>query len=218
MAGWWREPHKVAWALVAVLAAWALLFDRSSSSDDDDTPRTETTVTVEAFDAIEALGDIEMEIHVGSDESGLHFEGGDLDRLSTRVEGGKLIIDAKGASDVGAVIHTKALKRVVSATSGKTEVHGVEGDALTLVLNGSGKLEVDGMVSALSLELNGSGKIDAEKVTCESASAVLNGSGKIEVAEPSTLAVTIAGSGKVVHGGSPTVTQTINGSGKVAHR
>jgi hypothetical protein len=216
----WFHPRNFPWLLIAIAASVALLVDRvqAAADDDDDGGHTQLTLTVAPFTEVETKGDVELEIHANSDEPSIHVEGGNLHHIDASVEGDKLVIDGRGASNVKVVLHLAELRRVKTSGSSTTELHGVDGDTLDLVLDGSGGIDVDGTAHSVNIEVNGSGNVDAEQLACDRAEVTLNGSGYVAVAEPKAITATIHGSGRIVHGGSPQVTQRIAGSGEVAAR
>jgi hypothetical protein len=127
------------------------------------------------------------------------------------------------------------LDRFTMAGSGSMELGRLQRDTLSLRVEGSGALDVQGQAAHLDLKLDGSGRADLGQLSAGDAKIAINGSGAITTAAISgdvglriagsgkamvgdvgkTADIAIAGSGLASLGRVETVTTKITGSGTV---
>ena len=162
--------------------------------------------------------------------------------IETRVEGGRLVIDARGCINTSsrqpmrAFITYRDLGEIELRGSGDVTVttqiarerlnlsiHG-SGDLrvpvavrqLELEVFGSGDVHLSGQTGSGEIELAGSGDIEATKLRAGSMRVRLNGSGDVEVTVSNELDAVVNGSGDVTYRGNPKkVRRSVNGSGSV---
>lgn len=101
------------------------------------------------------------------------------------------------------------------SSSGRVSAIIVDGVDLDVVLSGSGRIELSGMMEVAEYSLNSSGGIDALDLEIQDVDATNTGSGNIYVWATDLLDATITGSGDIIYRGDPALTIRITGSGKV---
>ena len=164
----------------------------------------------------------------------------DLEKISTKVEGGELKIYTKNNNTrlgkVKVMVTLKELNEVSLAGSGnvvfksdlKTEEFEIElsgsGDItcpnitakeVEISLSGSGNINMGG-ISEEELEVNiaGSGNIDCANLKAKEVQVNIAGSGDVKVWATDELGSNIVGSGSVYYKGNPLVEAVTSGSGK----
>lgn len=101
------------------------------------------------------------------------------------------------------------------SSSGLVQAVIVDGSLVSVILSGSGKVELAGDAVVAEYTLSSSGRVDALDLEVPAVDATSTGSGKIFVWAVDILDATITGSGDIIYRGSPTVATTITGSGTV---
>jgi len=209
-----------------IVLAVSGVFDGSSSS---------TTVTgsgvaasqarhVAAFTKLDLAGGNKVTVVIGSRQS--VFVNGDdnlLRRVTTRVDGGRLVIETDGAlttrSPMSMAITVPPLEAIVLSGSGTIVVQNIHSQRLTLRLSGSGVLRARGTVTRLDVSLSGSGDAQLGHLVAHDARAVVSGGGRILLTATHTLHAAVPGRGAIVYGGNPAqVTRSITGTGAITKR
>ncbi|MFC9917329.1 head GIN domain-containing protein [Agromyces binzhouensis] len=208
------------------------------------TPGDTRTETREIGDAsgVVLRGAGDMTIRLGEAPS-LTVTGGEnvLDRLTTEVEGDRLVIDVQrgpivvGARDLVFDITLTSLESVLISGSGDVTAEFGDADEVALEIRGSGEIETDeldatsvrasisgsgsivpsGTTEDLQIQVDGSGDVDASALRADSARVVLSGSGEISVDASDSLEVVLSGSGTVRYSGRPEIRSTVSGSGEI---
>jgi hypothetical protein len=169
----------------------------------------------------------------------------DIDEVSTRLSGDKLVIRYKNLrflsnDEVNVYITVPELSELDVSGSGKAAViDPLRSESLSLLVSGSGRLitsEVNvenldskisgsgnitlggGKVSDADIYISGSGSMNADAVTVESMDVNVSGSGNCSCNVSRTLDANISGSGNVVYRGNPGVNAKISGSGHVREK
>jgi hypothetical protein len=106
---------------------------------------------------------------------------------------------------------------VVVSGSGNIEMD-LECADLRSRVSGSGDIELSGQCEEADLSISGSGSIGGKDLNCKNARILISGSGDIELNVASYLDVSISGSGDVTYGGQPKVKSRISGSGEINHK
>ena len=162
--------------------------------------------------------------------------------IETRVEQGRLIIDARGCINTSArqpmraFVTYRDLGEIEIRGSGDVVVNGqIQRERLSISVHGSGdvraamavrQLDLDifgsgdvflsGQAGTGEIELSGSGDIEATKLRAGSARVRVNGSGDVELTVTNELDAVVNGSGDVTYRGNPKkVRRIVNGSGSV---
>lgn len=203
------------------------------------------TREVSGFSAVQLgwLGD--LAITQGNTE-GLTIEAEDniLPLISTRVDGGILIIELVDSASEGAVIPTQSVKynlqvkdlksidlsgagnisapaleseklRLTLGGAGKVDLKQVKTQELEATSSGAGSLTLEGIADSQSVNMSGLGNYSAEDLQSNDAVVAISGAGNATVWTAKTLDVNISGAGSVSYYGSPEVTQSISGVGSV---
>ncbi len=140
--------------------------------------------------------------------------------LSTSVENRSLTISADESystrNKVEIRLETPVLRGVVLNGSGKVDVDSVTTDDLALRVNGSGCIRAKGNVKNLAGAINGSGELRLADLEARRCAVTLNGSGDANVHVLDSLNAQVNGSGSVTYSGSPdNVSSVVNGSGDI---
>ena len=175
---------------------------------------------VQPFAAVELAGANTVVVHVGAPQS-VDVTGDDnlVDRVTTTVRDGRLVIDDRGSFTTKAPMHVAvsvpSLDGVELGGAGTVTVEGVTTDDFSSELTGNGTLVVSGTVQRLTAALAGAGTLDLHSLVATDATAQLQGTGTIRVHATSTLDATPTGTGTILYRGDPTVTMRSRGTGTV---
>jgi hypothetical protein len=102
---------------------------------------------------------------------------------------------------------------IESTGSSEISAAALNGDALTVIVSGSGDVELAGNVDRQEVLVSGSGSYLGGDLSSAVATVTVSGSGDATVHATEQLDVTITGSGEVGYVGTPQLTQQIRGSG-----
>jgi hypothetical protein len=184
-------------------------------------PASETR-DVAAFAAVDLAGSNNVTIHVGGRQAVVVSADDNLvDHVTTRVEGGKLIIGTTSGSfttktPMNVDVTVPALHAVTLSGSGRVVADGIDAERMTVALPGSGILRASGTVTTLAVDHSGSGDAQLGGLVASDVRAVLGGSGRIVVTATKSLDATVTGSGAIFYRGDPAqVTTSVTGSGVV---
>jgi hypothetical protein len=182
----------------------------------------------------------DLTISEGEPSLTIHAPAGILDRLTTDVDDGVLVlgrrpglmpfgfaeiryeltvqsldsIEINGSGDVESTVSGDDLAIVIQG-SGEVTVTGVDATDVDLRIEGAGDVELSGDAEAIDVEIDGSGDVDTDALEVRDATVAISGSGEVDLHVTDTLAVDISGSGTVHHRGGATVESDISGSGDV---
>lgn len=159
--------------------------------------------------------------------------------IKTRIRNDELIISNKtcllNQKPINIYISSPEFRRIALSSSGKIiSKNRITGNKLDIVINGSGRAEIDLDVQKLFTELSGSGKISLrgnaytnkinlsgsgiiDALECETDESIINlsGSGICKMNVNEDLKINISGSGIVEYIGSPDIQSNISGTGRV---
>ena len=128
-------------------------------------------------------------------------------------------VSLDGSGDVeGDGLATGDALAVTVKGSGKVQLGAVDVDDLTVVLAGSGDVELTGRAERADITLPGSGSYLGNELATSTAAVTLDGSGNVDLDVSEELTVVLSGSGVVSHTGGAEVTSDVDGSGKVVAR
>ena len=179
------------------------------------------TRQVAALDAIDVNGPMQVEIRVGQATS-LQVEGDSniLPLLRTDASSGTLRVWVDGnvrtSHPLRVTYSTPALRQVDSNGSGAMNISGLSGGPLSMALNGSRAVRVNGYVSNLDVRMNGSGGLNASGLDSSTIAARVSGSGRLTLGRVNgdQLNLELNGSGGANASGSVrSMTVRTNGSG-----
>lgn len=215
---------------VAAGALAALLLTLTACSASRDKPikgsgvETSSQRRLSSFQRVELRGAADVSVSAGKSYSVV--VSGDrnlLADITTRVEGGTLVIDQRHdyTSKIGIKLEVAVprLVAVVLSGSGTVTAGGISGPSFDGTLSGSGKLSVSASVPTIELLLPGSGQITVDDSDAIATHVVIAGSGEVEASGKSTLLwVSIPGSGSVRLDQLPAqkASVSISGSGEAA--
>lgn len=179
------------------------------------------TRQVASLDAIDINGPMQVEIRVGQATS-LQVEGDSniLPLLRTDASTGTLRVWVDGnvrtSHPLRVTYTTPTLRQVDSNGSGAMNISGLSGGPLSLSLNGSRAVRVNGYVSNLDVRMNGSGGLNASGLDSSVVAARVSGSGRLTLGRVSgdQLNLELNGSGGAnASGNVRSMTVRTNGSG-----
>lgn len=176
---------------------------------------------VPAFAGVNLAGSNKVTITVGGRQSVVvHADNNLISHVTTRVEGGNLVIGTIGSfttrSPMTVDVTVPSLTSLTLSGSGAIDVRGVHGAYLAVSLPGSGLLTASGTVNRLNVTLGGSGLAQLTSLTARQVRAVVSGSGMIRVTAAQSLDATVSGSGAISYRGNPAdVSRDITGSGAI---
>jgi hypothetical protein len=210
--------------LAVVALAWVVTRDDSAPTSvvQGSGVATAQTREVAPFSAVELKGVNDVTIGVGGEQLVVvRADDNLLERITTTVRGGVLVIDEIGSlaavTPLSIEITVPALEEVRLSGSGAITVDGHELDALAVALPGAGTIRAAGTVSALDVELAGTGEVDLGELIARDATVTLSGAGSVLVHVAGTLEAHVSGVGTVTYTGDPDrVDRTITGVGSVA--
>ena len=230
--------HRPPWLVLAIVAVFAvatltvILLAQSGAFSDSSTaggghgsgaaalqPRD-----VAPFDGISLTGASNVLIRVGGAQSLVVRGDADLlDRVTTRVQDGRLVIGTKGSftSRSGMSVHVTmpSLTDLSLAGNGVIAASGIETARLTVTLSGNGIVRASGRATRLDVTLAGVGDAQLERLVAADVSALLAGTGRIAVTATKSLDASVPGAGSIVYGGNPSeVTRSVTGQGAVTSK
>ena len=145
-----------------------------------------------------------------------------LPHLTSEVHGDRLVLGTKGSvgslGEVRYELVLPAAHAVELSGSGSISADGLDVDALTVALSGSGTITLSGRAGRQTVEIDGSGDYSAAALDSRDAEVTVAGSGTADVQVTGTLKAVIEGSGTITHGGGARVQTDIEGSGTVEER
>ncbi|HPM78631.1 MAG TPA: head GIN domain-containing protein [bacterium] len=236
--------------LLAIVAAFVMAAERGGDAAPTppparlDEPDAQGMVAAFApFTKIEMNGSLDLQLTVAEGEARYKLEG-DKQRMGyvdLAIVEGVLRIKERPAhvavmmGKVTVIVRAPRIEAVTLNGSGNAQLRGKFGDALQLLItgsgdvdfsgeavaiqttiNGSGDLTAQGRANAFTVEINGSGQIKARELSAENASALINGAGRGELTATRSLRATIMGAGAIVYYGDPAqVEQRVMGAGSI---
>ncbi len=179
------------------------------------------TRAVEPFEAVAAVGSIDVVVRVGPERA--VTVAGDANLVShveTYVEGGTLRVgwDRGRHRPERRMLVTVSAPQVAGLSlsgSGDVSATGVDAPKLDVSLSGSGQIEVAGRVDALTATISGSGDLQLQELVAASAVVRISGSGDAHVHATQRLDAHVSGSGDVRYRGAAQVDARVSGSGAV---
>ena len=182
------------------------------------------TRNVSGFTGVDLAGGNNVTVRVGGRQS-VAVRGDDnlLDRITTNVDNGTLVIGSKGSfttkSPMSIDVSVPSLETLTLSGSGVIAARGVQARRLTVTLPGNGVIRVSGTVTQLDVALGGSGDVQLGQLVARTANAVVTGAGRILVTATDSLAAAVPGVGAIVYGGDPAhVTTSVTGTGSITRR
>jgi hypothetical protein len=209
-----------------IVLAVSGVFDGSSASTTVTGSGVATTQArhVAAFTKLDLAGSNNVKVVIGSRQSVfVNADDNLLRRVTTRVEGGRLVIETAGTfttrNPMSVAITVPSLEAIVLSGGGTIVARNIHSRRLTVELSGSGLLRARGTVTRLDVALSGSGDAQLGQLVARDARAVVSGAGQIVLTATRTLHAAVPGRGAIVYGGNPGhVTRSITGTGAITKR
>lgn len=173
--------------------------------------------------SLQGIGELFVD-QTGSTSLAITADDNLLPYIETRVNADKLIISIKrnvAFSDVAELTYHITVAKLDSLELdglGKITVDNLNGETLTVALDGAGDITVSGEVERQTVKINGAGSYDAADLKSQEAVVTHNGAGLAVVQVNDQLDATINGLGTVEYIGDPQVTKDVNGLGSVRQR
>lgn len=197
-----------------VRSHWSTERGSGTSATETRTLATFTRIRVEGSTDVEATSGTTQSVTVTADDNL-------IDRLTTRVEDGVLVIATKsGSYDFRSGPKVKvacaSLAGVSIVGSGDVRVDGVDADTFQVAVAGSGDARVAGKAKRLEVNVAGSGDVRAFDLAADDVTVSISGSGSAHVQAVARMSASVSGSGDVRYRGAPKeVQRSIAGSGTV---
>jgi hypothetical protein len=199
---------------------------------------------VETFDAIGLSTSGDVKLVQGSPQK-VVVEGsaGDLEKIVTVVEGGKLKLKTKpGSWHIGKITYYITVENIknlsISGSGSIISDNAIHAESLGLEISGSGsilladltaissigshisgsgsiKVSGKGQAKKQEIHISGSGAVISNQLQVQNAEVHISGSGNCKVAVSDRLEVKVSGSGDVYYTGKPVIEASISGSGKL---
>ncbi|MBX3564100.1 MAG: DUF2807 domain-containing protein [Sphingomonas sp.] len=173
-----------------------------------------------AFHTIELKGAANLEVVTGDPSIEIEADDNLLDNITTRIEGGTLIVATTGSYSTKRApvvrVSLDELRAIEASGSGDVQIHALRGGDLSLTGMGSGDFRADGTVASLRLKLQGSGNAEFSRLKAENAVVTVNGSGYARIHAEHSLDASANGSGDIVYDGpAEKIRLSVNGSAQI---
>ncbi len=198
------------------------------------------------FRSIRLLYPAEIILQQGDAESvSVMAEDNVATNIQTQVADGVLVIGQANAEPLHIVptkpvnieVNFRNLSQIDFETAGEARLNGLEADALTVIMNGAGKMDLNhlslntfhcnlagagsitasGTARSIDLQMDGLGSFDAQNLRSQDAIVRLDGLGSATVWASTTLSAQLSGLGSIIYYGSPRLTQSVDGLGSIQH-
>ena len=204
--------------LLAALSSSACVFNLGDVSDTE--TKTEAR-SVASFESIALEGAIDVDAKIGSAIS-VEVEASPkvIDDIETVVEDGTLRVRLEGGLHVNTGrmlvrVTAPALSGVQLSGSGDALVEGLDEEAFSIAVTGSGDVTAGGEARVVTIAVSGSGDVGARGLEAEAATINVRGSGDVTVTSTESATGSIAGSGDITVLGGAKCTIAVAGSGHV---
>lgn len=213
----------VALLLILVAAVGATLIrnhDSPSSTNGSGVAVTQRRDLAPAT-SLELTGACNLTVRVGGPQTVIVRADDNLvDRVTTRVRSGTLLIGTRGAFATKVPMTVGVVVPVLVATtlsgSGTVVVEDVAGGHLSVRVPGSGTLRASGTIDRLDVVLSGSGDVQLADLVSREVIARVEGAGRILVHATSSLNATVSGAGAIANVGTPDrLVRNITGAGSI---
>lgn len=222
-----RDRLAVMRSAFLVLAVTLVACNPSTAKDKGATPdgiastTGATSAVLAPFSQLRAAGPVDVDVTVGKPQAIAVScsDGGPTSRVSVRVDGARLVIDAPSKTRCKATVSTPALEATEVTGSGNVTVSG-KATLAEASGGGSGDLVVETVeTDTFTAHVTGSGELRVRSLTAKSAKIELRGSGDVDLAGKSNSVDVQASSSGSLRAKSlvaDSVTANVTGSGDVA--
>lgn len=182
-----------------------------------------------SFSAIEASGNVTLEVHVGKAQH-VELRGAPtgIDDTVTEVVKGTLLIHPKpkskswrdllkNAPNVTAYVEVPKLTSIKAAGACVVAADHLSGPAFSLILSGASTATLAGKVERFNAHLSGASKTDAAMLKADAAVVDATGASHLLVNATKTLKADATGASDIAYLGSPKLTQRVTGAATI-HR
>jgi len=180
---------------------------------------------VSGFTAVSLQGIGELFVdQTGTESLAITADDNLLPYIKTRISGDKLIISIEenttfnNVSELTYHVTVANLDELELDGFGQVTVSNLNGESLSVQLDGAGSITVSGEVDRQTVEINGAGGYDAAELKSQEATVTHNGAGLAVVQVSDQLDAKINGIGTVEYIGDPQVTKDVSGLGSVSQR
>jgi len=210
--------------VVAALAVDAILFGARTRAPGQGSGRAAAqTRAVPPFTGLDLTGANNVVVDVGGTRRSVVVHGDDnlLDRVTTRVRGGRLVIGTTPGSfstitPMHVTVRVPSLDRLALDGDGNIAAHGIDARRLAVTLSGNGNIEASGSTGTLDVALGGAGTVALRGLAARDARAEISGDGTITLTATRRLTARISGTGSILYGGAPgQVDRVITGDGTI---
>jgi len=176
------------------------------------------------FSEVEISGKFDIVIRCGQSPGATVVTDDNLIPLiKTEVRGSVLHIypekDVSPRTDLHIDVSTPSLSRVMVSGVVDLDIRKVQGERLSLGINGAATVVAEGEVRDAHFVISGAGRLASESLRCTDMHLVLSGAGKADVYASGDLDVTVSGAGSVHYTGSPRhISKHISGIGFVSEK
>ncbi len=115
-------------------------------------------------------------------------------------------------------VEVKRLESLNISGVGSAEIHDIQGEKLSISLDGVGSVTISGNVDVLELTVAGVGSFNGEALIAKQATVRNSGVGHVVVNVSDQLNATASGVGSVEYIGSPQVQESVEGVGSIKQR
>lgn len=184
----------------------------------------EETRVFSGFDAIRIENSADVIVKEGAEpKCTISTDDNLLPLILTEVEADTLRIDTQSSCStslgIKVVVEMPLLTSAEIHGSGSFIIREAIGETLTLRIDGSGDIVVEGEADELKARINGSGDIRAGDFKVKKADVAINGSGDIHVYATGDLSAEVRGSGDIFYRGTPkSIHKAVFGSGDIVNR
>jgi hypothetical protein len=198
----------------------------NGTDNDSRGPVKKESRNVEGFEGVElrGVGNLFVE-QTGRESLTVEAEKDVVPEITTRIVDGRLII----GSASGSAVHTtrpinfyltvKSLNSLAVLGAANVEATGIETENLTVAIEGTGNVRMEGQAHEQSVEVSGTSNYLAGNLQSKAVKVVVAGAGSAIVNARQKLYAEVSGAGSVEYVGDPRVQQTVSGAGRVSeHR
>jgi len=183
------------------------------------------TRNVSGLDGLIIVGTGKINIdRTGAESLSITTDDNLLQYIDTQVRGGKLVIEFKPKiwvdrfSDLSFNLTVKDLNSLHVTGAAKIDAKNLQGDQMTVNLDGVGTTNLAGKVDQLTVSLTGASAFNSENMQAKRATVTNVGTSAAVVRVSDSLMATISGIGAIEYIGNPQVTKMIVGPGAVRQR
>ncbi|MGB3495835.1 MAG: DUF2807 domain-containing protein [Elainellaceae cyanobacterium] len=116
------------------------------------------------------------------------------------------------------VVEVQHLDSLTIGGVGSADIKDIQGETLSIVLDGVGSVTIAGNVDVLELTVSGVGSFNGEALITQQATVHSSGVGHVVVNVSEQLNATASGVGSVEYIGSPHVQESVEGGGSIRQR